>query len=92
MNSVKPSRQPGLCITCRHGQVMEHGTTITTLCHNLHPVMAVRAPVTRCTDYKDRRHESEHHMRQIAWTISTDKKGHLGFRPPKKPVVGYVDD
>lgn len=74
----------GICAKCRNGQLFQNDRETITLCQTSHPPFRVIRPVTQCTEFEDRAHDSEFEMRRIAWTISTDKKGVLGFRPPVK--------
>jgi hypothetical protein len=81
---IRAEPSEGLCVGCCHGQVTEYDTGVETYCNNLMKPFRVHRPVRQCTDFEDRTQESEFEMRKIAWDISVDKKGQLGFHPPKK--------
>lgn len=82
---MKLKTAAGICGHCRNGLVMEDDRgDKTTYCNELMRPLIIRRPVMRCTDYEERTRESEHEMRQIAWTLRTNKRGVMGFAPPDK--------
>lgn len=81
---MQPTPDDGLCVGCVHGQVTRFDRGEVTFCNNLMKPFVIQRRVMSCTDFEDRTHETEFEMRKIAWTISTDRRGELGFRPPRK--------
>ena len=88
MFKIQPEGYDGLCRTCRFSQIVAYkGRSSTTFCHagmRMSPLPIVR-PVSRCTDYEDRRQPSMVEMEEISWRVTTDGSGRVvGFKPPLK--------
>lgn len=83
---VRHDKRSILCNTCSYGQVMEYASgRIDVICNESSPGIRLPQAVVKCSAYVDKATTSEYDLKQIAWTIRTDKSGKvLGFAPPKK--------
>jgi hypothetical protein len=78
----------GLCVRCRNGHVTEDSAGhVEVWCNLLMEPKRMGRAVLRCTDFNERGRDDEHEMRRIAWTLDVNKRGEMGFRPPKKDDV-----
>lgn len=63
-----------------------------TFCQDVYPHVQVPFPVRDCNAYKERNTVTLHEMREIAWTLKTDKGRAIGFAPPTVKKVVEIDD
>lgn len=70
-----------LCKSCRHAVWIELVTGADFIrCQWIDKRMS--AAVVRCNSYQNKNTPDVHSMKEIAWTVSADPKGTMGFRPP----------
>ena len=71
-----------LCLSCRWAAVRESAQgQLMVKCAEF-DVMITTATV-RCSDYQNKNTTSLTDMEKIAWIVTTDAKGRVGFRPIK---------
>lgn len=77
---------PGLCASCRNATIVTGlaESETFTVCGKLdRPYDLIRFKVRECTDYDNRSAPSLSAMKDIAWTLATDKEGRrIGFLSP----------
>jgi hypothetical protein len=90
---IQPTRDIGLCSTCREAHVFEQADNrLTVICNSHQRPINITKPVTYCNEYDDIRVPWRHDMEKIAWTVTTDKSGKsIGFKPPEPKKHDDID-
>jgi hypothetical protein len=75
--------EPSLCLTCRYATIVRGSSLRDEIveCAQLsYGRNRVTFPVTRCTEYSDRRQPALRAMEEIAWVLRSDpKRNEIGF-------------
>lgn len=77
-----------LCKTCRWSVIAEMVNGKTHAQCTQFDNISLTAAVVRCNSYQNKNTADLYSMKEIAWTITADPKGKMGFAPPnpnKKP-------
>lgn len=78
-----------LCFSCSHAAVREGDIT----CHYYSDTVVVRKAIFNCSVYNNKSIPSLHDMREIAWTLGTNKGGKsIGFKPPNRKDLAPPED
>jgi hypothetical protein len=84
--------ETSLCRGCRYATTLrgEGISQEATYCRAMDKMLGMR--VTECSSFDDKSKPTLHMMREIAWTVTTDKKGHkIGFVSPQEAKAGGGD-
>lgn len=74
-----------LCSSCKNAQVMTRGNgTQSILCDSTTTPMFVPGDITRCSAYHHMNQPSRYEFEKIAYAITINANGKLGFIPPTK--------
>ena len=72
-----------LCATCANGTLVEFADgKIVKECSVL--ALKPNGRVVRCGSYRHKNSPDLYHLEKIAWMITSDPKGPVGFQPPKR--------
>lgn len=74
------SEHPHLCKSCSYGCVIEGSGKEVTFCQEINK--RIDFQVERCSSYYPQDSISLGAMREIAWTVETNRKGKIGFVSP----------
>ena len=83
MIKVQPSQFPGVCSSCRYGQVVELRNDVKVWCHNSHfTSLPIPGVVERCSRFEDKPTQVQE-FTEKAWILHIDKGRKAGFKPPE---------
>ena len=82
MRGATPNSSVDLCATCTHAFIREgYDGSRATICHAVDPNLIIRGNTVKCSDYRHKNEPEAYDLEKIAWIITTDPKGTIGFRP-----------
>jgi hypothetical protein len=77
-----------LCLSCRmalHIQSAQSSNEVLLCSASGQPPLRISEPVGKCSGYLDKNQPTLYDLRDIAWTLMTDKGGRsLGFHSPEE--------
>lgn len=75
-----PQGSHSLCETCRRSHFIRGiNMQSAVYCLMARPPMPIKFPVAQCAYYDDKRTPSLYDMQQIAWSVTSRKRGPTGF-------------
>lgn len=85
MANLTPKSDVNLCLTCRHAFIRENFSgERTQFCNWIYEGFKIRGNTTYCNSYASKETPDVHDLEKIAWVITSDPKGKVGFRPLKE--------
>jgi hypothetical protein len=72
-----------LCVTCRHAMIRK-GQQGSSFVHCGYFDRTWNDPTSECNSYLDKRTPHYQELIDIAWKITADPKGKIGFQAPSK--------
>jgi hypothetical protein len=81
MNHLTPRSDKDLCASCSHVFVREgYHTGREVWCTWVSPRMKIHDATSHCGDYHKKNSPDAYELEKIAWIITGDPKGKVGFR------------
>lgn len=82
---VTPRSDVDLCHSCSQSFIREgYNGDKVVLCTWVTPPLRIKGPTVKCGSYRHKNEADVFDLEKIAWIISTDPKGKIGFRQWKE--------
>lgn len=79
---LTPKHDVDLCATCSHSWIREDANgRKDVICNEPMQPVRITTPTVRCKNYRHVNEPDVYSLEKIAWIITTDGKGKIGFRP-----------
>jgi hypothetical protein len=81
-NKMTPRSDVDLCASCTHSFIREgYSGHRDVFCQLIQPPLCIKEPTVFCKDYRHKNETDLYDLEKIAWIVTTDPKGKMGFRP-----------
>jgi hypothetical protein len=76
----------GMCGSCDHAfiRVDKDDREVVECTVRMYVPLIIEKPLKSCSQHNPKGSNSRWEMEKIAWIVTKDKKGKVGFNPPKK--------